>query len=283
MRKVFLMVAAAAAMLIATGFTACKPNSTPKEIDIYVSGSERNGTKVVAKVWKNGKELYDLTDGSKSGEANSLFVADDKVYTAGNDGKVAKLWKNKSATDLTDGSKSATASSVFVAGSNVYTAGNDGKVAKVWKKGSELFALTDGSKYAYVISVFVVGDDVYTAGCESNGTKDVAKVWKNKSATDLTDGSKSAIARSVYVVGDDVYVAGGEGGVTKVWKNGEELYELVDKGYAYSMVVHNGDVYVACSEREGTDDVAKVWKNGKELYSLTDKGGAYSIFIAERK
>ena len=31
MRKTFLMVAAVAAMLIATGFTACKPNSTPKE------------------------------------------------------------------------------------------------------------------------------------------------------------------------------------------------------------------------------------------------------------
>ena len=49
------------------------------------------------------------------------------------------------------------------------------------------------------------------------------------------------------------------------------------------MVVHNGDVYVAGSEREGTDDVAKVWKNGKELYSLTDKGEAFSIFIAEKK
>ena len=48
-------------------------------------------------------------------------------------------------------------------------------------------------------------------------------------------------------------------------------------------MVHNGDVYAAGEEREGTDDVGKVWKNGKELYSLTDKGCAYSIFIVERK
>ena len=98
MRKVFLMVAAAAAMLIATGFTACKPNSKPKEVDIYVAGWDKSGTEDAAKVWKNGKELYDLTDGSKSGDAKSVFVADDKVYTAGyGGGSVAKLWKNNSS------------------------------------------------------------------------------------------------------------------------------------------------------------------------------------------
>ena len=71
MRKAFLMVAAVAAMLIATGFTAYKPNSTPKEVDIYVVGYENNGTKNVAKVWKNGKELYDLAD---KGEAFSISI-----------------------------------------------------------------------------------------------------------------------------------------------------------------------------------------------------------------
>ena len=66
-----MMVAAVAAMLIATGFTAYKPNSTPKEVDIYVVGYENNGTKNVAKVWKNGKELYDLAD---KGEAFSISI-----------------------------------------------------------------------------------------------------------------------------------------------------------------------------------------------------------------
>ena len=75
MRKTFLMVAAVAAMLIATGFTAYKPNSTPKEVDIYVVGYENNGTKNVAKVWKNGKELYDLAD---KGEAFSISIVERK-------------------------------------------------------------------------------------------------------------------------------------------------------------------------------------------------------------
>ena len=74
MRKTFLMVAAVAAML-ATGFTACKPNSTPKEVDIYVAGYDKSGTNTVAKVWKNGKELYSLTD---KGEAFSIFIAEKK-------------------------------------------------------------------------------------------------------------------------------------------------------------------------------------------------------------
>ena len=52
---------------------------------------------------------------------------------------------------------------------------------------------------------------------------------------------------------------------------------------AIRIVLHNGDVYVAGFETEGSDNVAKVWKNGKELYTLADKGKAYSIFIAERK
>jgi len=79
MKKSFLMVAAVAAMLIATGFTACKPNSTPKEVDIYVAGYDASGTSAVAKVWKNGKELYELTDGSNSASAYSVFVDGGKV------------------------------------------------------------------------------------------------------------------------------------------------------------------------------------------------------------
>ena len=83
MKKAFLMVAAAAAMLV-TGFTACKSNSPeppeppkpplPKEIDIYVAGIDESGAEDAAKVWKNGKELYELTDGSKDAGANSVFV-----------------------------------------------------------------------------------------------------------------------------------------------------------------------------------------------------------------
>ncbi len=65
---------------------------------------------------------------------------------------------------------------------------------------------------------------MYVAGYESNGIKDVAKVWKNGVATSLTNGSNDAVANSVFVLGTDVYVAGyekkGTKTVAKVWKNG---------------------------------------------------------------
>ena len=111
MRKIFLMVAAAAAML-ATSFTACKTNppeppELPNNIDIYVAGTDESGSEDAAKVWKNGKELYALTDGSKDAAANSVFVVGGDVYTAGGEsnGKnyVAKVWKNgKELYSLTD-------------------------------------------------------------------------------------------------------------------------------------------------------------------------------------
>ena len=165
MKKSFLMVAAVAAMLIATGFTACKPNSKPKEVDIYVAGWDKSGTEDAAKVWKNGKELYELTDGSKDAGAFSVFVVGGDVYTSG------------------------------------YESNGSNNVAKVWKNDKELYELTNGSNYAYAGSIFVADDKVYTAGYDGN----VAKLWKNKSATDLTDGSKSASANSVFVAGSNVY------------------------------------------------------------------------------
>jgi len=162
MRKIFLMVAAAAAMLVATGFTACKPNSKPKEIDIYVAGIDESGAEDAAKVWKNNKVVFK----------------------------------------------------------------------------------TSGSNSVFAYSVYVVGQDIYVAGVEVEGLNWVAKVWKNN----------------------------------------KELYKLADNGIAKSIVVHNGDVYVAGGHQsDGTNFAAKVWKNGKELYTLANIGFAWSIFIVEKK
>ena len=60
-------------------------------------------------------------------------------------------------------------------------------------------SLTNGTNNAGAESVYVSGTDVYVAGYENNGTKDVAKVWKNGVGTSLTDGSNWAIARSIFV------------------------------------------------------------------------------------
>ena len=169
----------------------------PEEIGVYVTGYENN----VAKVWKNGQELYALTDGT---QAWSVYVSGNDVYAAGD--------------EVIDGIR----------------------VAKVWKNGQELYALTDGIRSAYAYSVYVSGSDVYAAGNNYKGTKTVAKVWKNgQELYDLTDGTQNAYAWSVYVSGSDVYAAGYDN-VAKVWKNGQELYALTDgtqEAYAYSVFI----------------------------------------------
>ena len=59
--------------------------------------------------------------------------------------------------------------------------------------------LTNGSGPAYARSVYVSGTDVYVAGEQREGTKTVAKVWKNGVETSLTNGSNDGGAYSIFV------------------------------------------------------------------------------------
>ena len=157
MKKAFLMVAAAAAMLV-TGFTACKSNSPeppeppkpplPKEIDIYVAGYTNSGADDVAKVWKNKKAVF-KTDGSNYAQAVSVYVVGEDVYVTGIETKdsnwVVKVWKNKE--ELYALADNGIPSSIVVHNGDVYMAGfeleNKNFVAKVWKNGKELYTLAD--------------------------------------------------------------------------------------------------------------------------------------------
>ena len=220
--------------------------------DIYVAGSVYDGNNNAAVVWKNGKKLCSLTDGKQNAYANSVFVSDGVVYTAGNDGK---------------------------------------PVAKVWKDGTELHALTDGKQSAHAYSVFVSGGAVYTAGYEYNENgKSVAKVWKDGTVLHtLADGTLDSDASSVYVADGDVYVCGVEEVsenvyMLQVWKNGKVLHSYTpadqkEESYLNSISVWDGDVYTAGYEGSADGYPAKVWKNDGELYTLTEDGYASSVFV----
>jgi len=106
--------------------------------DVFVAGTEFNGTYNVAKYWKNG-EVVLLSDGGSNAIANSIFVNGPDVHVVGYE-------------------------------SNPPSA----SYATYWLNGEET-QLTDGSQYASAQAVFVYEDDVYIAGYESNGTKLVAK------------------------------------------------------------------------------------------------------------
>jgi hypothetical protein len=69
-----------------------------------------------------------------------------------------------------------------------------------------------------------VTSDIFICGAEYNGTKNVAKVWKNGIGINLSDGTKDTYITAITVSGADVYTAGSEYNgtkeVAKVWKNG---------------------------------------------------------------
>jgi hypothetical protein len=82
--------------------------------------------------------------------------------------------------------------------------------------------ITNGINSSHFNSVKVSGEDVYVAGSESNGTNDIAKIWKNGIANNLSDGTKEADANGVIVLDNDVYAAATNNNSDDVmlWKNG---------------------------------------------------------------
>ncbi|HRI25676.1 MAG TPA: hypothetical protein PLZ45_13445 [Ferruginibacter sp.] len=198
--------------------------------DVYVSGECTDAGVVKATLWKNAVPSY-LSSGP--GFAYSVCVSGaGDVFVAGNDGNVAKIWKNGSTLHASNGSSAATNYWVTYFFPDVYAAGSEmvgaTLAATIWKNGTRTF-LTNGNFNARAYSVYVApnGTDIYVAGYENNGTKNVAKLWKNGVPTSLTDGTQNGFATSVHGIGNDVYVGGyendGTKNIPKLWKNGLEV------------------------------------------------------------
>jgi hypothetical protein len=265
--------------------------------DVYVAGSEDNGNATgFAKLWKNGTASALSTGNSV---ARSVYVSGTDVYVAGSEKlssvNTAMIWKNGVAAVLSTNPCGSEARSVFVSGTDVYAGGIEinctgpASTATVWKNGAPTFYTGLGFGGA-VQSVFVSGTDVYACGLENtdatNGSKYVAKLWKNGTGASLS--VNNGVGRSVYVSGTDVYVAGYEENtahkkVAKIWKNGIAT-ALSDGTYdvtAQSVFVYGTDVYVAGYAQIGAQFYSRVWKNGAltSLVSGAINTAANSIFI----
>lgn len=184
---------------VLAGFAACSSDDDapeppkPSGYDIYTAGYTTPASKAVATVWKNGQQLYTLTDGTNDAWAYAVCVSGGTVYAAGyerqGDRIVAKVWEN-GTLKYTPGSPGADsyAYSVFAANGSLYTAGseeNDGALtAKIWKDGDALYAYSVSPAISQARSVAVSGGDIYAAGSLQSGfTKPLAVVWKTTRRT----------------------------------------------------------------------------------------------------
>lgn len=146
-----------------------------------------------------------------------------------------------------------------------------------------------GSALSGSAALTVLITDLYVAGYESNGTNDVAKIWKNGVAIALSDGTHPSSVNAVVVTENDVYAAGYQENssgnyVAKIWKNGvaTDLTDGSGDASANALVVSGTDVYVAGYEFNGTIYVAKVWKNGipTAISDGTKTANAYAIAVS---
>jgi hypothetical protein len=167
--------------------------------EVYATGYENDANgKAIARVWKNGQLMPDLSLnlGSTGSYAESVYAVE-----------------TSSGTD------------VFVTGYELLANGNT--IARIWKNGQvQPLSITNGITYSVASSVYVSDGVVYVAGNEEDANgKDIAVVWKNgQLMPDLISNGGSS-AYSLYVLDGMVYVAGREGlGKPAVWKDDQPMY-----------------------------------------------------------
>jgi hypothetical protein len=264
-------------------------NLPPIEAGIYTTGYEY--TKVssgVVQVWK-GEKTTTLTSTTNTGHAESydIFLTDKATYVAGTESEtthyLARYWKNGNAVTLTDGKENAVAKGIFVSGNDVHVVGYDGKFAMYWKNGVAT-KLSSGAIYASAEAVTVSNGDVYIAGTkENNANKLVATYWKNGTPVDLGEGK----ANDIFIDGNNVYVAGYMSNDenyynASYWKNGTITTLSTEESHLNSIVVSQGNVYVAGTDYNSTTDtyVLKYWKNDNDISpEITEMSDGQDILV----
>ena len=239
--------------------------------DLYVSGNDvyvttyetrtsGSTTNYIAKVWKNGSVLYNLSNDGKGMTARGIYVLNNDVYVCGNS-------------------------------LNQYNC----PIATVWKNGNRLFTfgqvLVSGSTMYCSYGIKVIGNTVY-ASCTMQ-TPSKASIYKyNGSAEEIYS---CALPASTYLATssrsldaedsapDVVYWIINYSGADRVFKGNSEVYTFSNAGIT-DLAVKNGDVYLSGYKKAASDkkEIAAVWKNGEELFTLTDgtyDASANSIFV----
>ncbi|MCS3557378.1 MULTISPECIES: hypothetical protein [unclassified Sphingobacterium] len=282
-------------------FFGCKKSTNSEEnesqdpqYDVFIAGTETNGSNTFVQLWKNG-QYTNLTDGKSVATVSDMYVSGKDVYLVGyiwrnNKNLVAALWKNNELIELTDGKYSSRANSVWIDGNDVYIVGYEGSpngdIAKLWKNGIAS-NLLDKSKEGQANSIFIKQKDIYVGGTYYDIGDRGGFIWKNGVVTDLGKENiyESNSIKKIFVTDGAVYAVGWRafGQVTNatVWKDG--VVTLFDKdiesSFASSIYVKGDDVYVVGQSSASDNSKAVLWKNGVKTILSQDDMQASAIDI----
>lgn len=273
-----------------TGNTPPKPQ--PTSYDIYAAGYRTVGSKAVATVWKNGEELYTLTDGTANGWARALCVDGETVYTVGYEERqgaiAACLWEN-GTLKYTLGTAGGNSYAYAVAASdgNLHAAGSttvDGALtAVVWLNGTIRYTYSVSPATSQARTLLVTDTELYAAGnLRTGGTEPVAQIWKDADAFGtLTDGTAPGDVRDLYLDGRTLYAAGSTGESAVVWRNGTLLYTLTDgstSAEAMSLWMSGSTLYTAGYVTTASmTEQGIIWQDGAQLCTLSNGTGSGSL------
>jgi len=180
---------------------------------LYVAGYESNGSKKVAKLWKNGV-AQNISNGNFDATIAAIAVKNDKVYLTGYEadgpsGSRGKYWIDGVPTVVNSSNSQGFGSSIAVSGTDVYVAGTisagfANNYVMLWKNGQQVSIDQGNFFYGVGTGVSIFGNDVHVCGSTNDSG---ASWWKNGSGTSLT-GNYNSRAKAIQVVGGIVYIAG---------------------------------------------------------------------------
>lgn len=250
--------------------------------DVYSSGYYTSGSEKYAAVYKNNTKLYEFHVNGYNYEGTDVIRFNGDTYWSFNSPSNNYCWaavfKNGNRfLDLDISSTGNLKMNALCHGTNyVFTAGctpsGSTKHACVWR-GSEvtpIATINSGNYESEALCCDYGNSTLYYAGYQYSSSSSYAgKVWKEY-GTEVYSHDNVYI-RGICVYEGSIYYAGttGSGGLTKVYRNGNEIFSF--SGWGKDIYVDAGDVYVAGSSTNAEGDV-KVWKNGELLYSKSGTG-----------
>ncbi|HTL09250.1 MAG TPA: hypothetical protein VL307_13365 [Chitinophagaceae bacterium] len=275
--------------------TATTVNVNPQAVnaDVYVAGSEFNGTVYVAKLWKNGT-AYNVSDGTKNATATGVSVNGSNVYVSFTDNtsgrKRAKLWKNGIETtlsfpDINDPFVESAANGIYnaVVAGYYQTASTGRSVAVYWDDNGSKQLSNPAANNAEANGLHIKTINNFTRTSVSGNIETnnngvfqqraffFGNQFSNPSLNILSGEQTAAYGHACYINDNGfTYTAGRLSGLPTVWFEGGTYITLSNSlGFAYGIYVSGyTQVYAVGSELVNGKYIARLWSGDYQTGQL---------------